>query len=343
MQQGKSGIFANGQVGFVLSQEQFPVPRLIELGTQAEQAGFNAVWSSDHFQPWQDNEGHAGSAWVTLAALTQRLKRAVIGTGVTCPTYRYRPAIVAQAWASLSLLYPGRVFLGVGTGEALNEQAAGGGWGEYEERAERWVEAIQLIRELWKGELINHKGKYWEVNAKLYDVPAQPIPIYTAASGEHSLELAGKNGDGLISDTKTVLDPKLMQHFQNGARQAGKDPNNMPVITEQWVIVGNEQEAQRWAKLWQFLPHAWDKFVTNPDPRDIQKQAEKDVPIQETYKDWAIGSDPQVHIQKLQKLFEAGVTQVFVHSPQPDQEMVIDFYQREVLPKVQGAFISGSR
>src|ERR1051326_5327570 len=135
-------------IGFVLSHEQFPVPQLVELGVQAEQAGFHAIWTSDHFHPWQDNEGHAGFAWVTLAALGQRTQRILMGTGVTCPTYRYRPQLVAEAFASLGLLYPGRIFLGVGAGEALNEVPAGGGWGNYQEPAARLEEAVNIIRKL---------------------------------------------------------------------------------------------------------------------------------------------------------------------------------------------------
>src|SRR5438105_14452472 len=132
-------------VGFVLAHEQFPAPQLVELGVLAEQTGWDMVWTSDHFQPWQDNEGHCGFAWVTLAALGQRTQRIPFGTGVTCPTYRYRPAIVAEAFATLGLLYPGRVFLGVGAGEALNEVPADGGWGAYKERAGRLAEAVEVI------------------------------------------------------------------------------------------------------------------------------------------------------------------------------------------------------
>ncbi|HEY7295887.1 MAG TPA: TIGR03557 family F420-dependent LLM class oxidoreductase, partial [Dehalococcoidia bacterium] len=164
-------------LGYVLSHEQFPVPSLIECAVAAERAGFDAVWTSDHFHPWQDNEGHAGYAWVTLAALGQRTSRLLYGTAVTCPTYRYRPAEVAEAFASLSLLNPGRVFLGVGTGEALNELPAGGGWGDYQERADRLAEAVEIIRKLWTGEWVAHRGRYYTVeNARLYDTPAQPIP-----------------------------------------------------------------------------------------------------------------------------------------------------------------------
>ncbi len=162
-----------GKIGFVLSTEQFSPSDLLKFGGAAEQAGFDLVWSSDHFQPWQDNEGHAGQAWVILSALGQRTQRVSFGTGVTCPSFRYRPAIVAQAFATLGDLYPGRVFLGVGTGEALNEQAATGEWAEYDERHNRLEEALTIIRQLWSGKIVNYQGRFYQVeNAKLYTLPA---------------------------------------------------------------------------------------------------------------------------------------------------------------------------
>lgn len=336
---GQKGGTSRGSatIGFVLSQEQFPVPELIDLGTAAAQAGFGAVWASDHFQPWQDNEGHAGLAWVTLAALGQRASRLLMGTGVTCPTYRYRPAIVAEAFASLGILYPGRVFLGVGTGEALNELAAGGGWGDYKERAARLVEAVEVIRKLWSGNVVNHRGDYYQVEtAKLYDVPSPPVPIYIAASGPQSLRLAGKHGDGLITDAATVMQPKLMQAFEEGARSAGKDPKSMPILVEQWVVVGDEQEAAKWAPLWQFIPKAWELYVDNPDPRDIQARAQKEVLLKDVYAKWQVSSDPQKHASEIQKLINNGVSHIFVHSPQGDQQSVINFFGQKVLPLIKG-------
>jgi G6PDH family F420-dependent oxidoreductase len=143
-------------VGFMLAHEQFPVPELVELGGAAEQAGFDLLATSDHLQPWQANERHAGHAWVTMAALGQRTKRVWIGPAVTCPTFRYNPAVVAEAFASLNLLYPGRIFLGIGSGEALNEQAAVGSWPNWIERSERLVEASEIIRKMWTGGQIVH-------------------------------------------------------------------------------------------------------------------------------------------------------------------------------------------
>ena len=242
----------DGMIGYMLAHEQFTVPQLTDIGAAAAASGFDFLASSDHFQPWQANEGHSGAAWVTMAALGGRARKAIMGTFVTCPTLRYSPAIVAEVFASLSLLYPGRIFLGVGSGEALNEQAATGLWPAWQERWERLVEAIDIIRGLWAGAPIAHRGKYYSVDARLYDPPPQPIPILTAANGKKSMRLAGAHGDGLITDPKTWQD--FRGEWEVGAREAGKEPATMPVIAESFVVVGDENDARESAELWRFIP-----------------------------------------------------------------------------------------
>lgn len=324
-------------IAFVLSHEQFPVPDLLEYGVAAEQAGFDAVWTSDHFHPWQDNQNHAGQAWVTLAALGQRMPRIPFGTGVTCPTYRYHPAIVAQAFATLGLLYPGRVFLGVGSGEALNEQPVSGQWGDYDERADRLIEAVELIRKLWAGDWVSHTGKYYTVEqARIYNLPSQPVPIYIAAEGPKSMHKAGMWGDELITDAKSATDAEMRKSFEEGARAAGKNPLTMPILAEHFVVVGGEREAEPAAKLWRFIPKAWTDYVDNPDPRDIQRRAEADVPLKEVTKNWVVSDDPDEHAAAIQKLLDGGVTHVFVHAGNVDQRNAINFYGREVLPRLRG-------
>jgi TAT-translocated FGD2 family F420-dependent dehydrogenase len=324
-------------IGFVLSHEQFTAPQLLDFGVAAEQAGFDAVWTSDHFHPWMDNQGHAGQAWITLAALGQRMPRIPFGTAVTCPTYRYNPVIVAQAFASLGVLYPGRVFLGVGSGEALNEQPTSGDWGDYEERADRWIEAIELIRKLWTGDWVSHKGQYYTVEqARIYDLPQQPTPIYMAAEGPKSMYKAGYYGDGLITDSKSAVDQEMRKSFEEGARAAGKNPANMPILAEHFMVVGGKAEAEESAKCWRFIPNAWTEFVDNPDPRDILRKAEAELSLEDVYKNWLVSDDPEEHAQSIQQLIDAGVTQVYVHSGQYDQQRVIDFYGKEVLPRLHG-------
>lgn len=322
-----------GLIGFMLAHEQFPVPELVRLGTMATRAGFNLLATSDHLQPWQPNEGHVGQAWVTLGALTGRTDNAWMGTTVTCPTLRYNPAVVAEAFTSLSLLHPGRIFLGVGSGEALNEQAATGNWPKWPERWDRLIEAIGIIRELWTGQPVNHKGKYYTVNAKLYDTPPQPIPLLTAANGHKSMRLAGQHGDGLITDPKTWKQYK--SEWERGARDAGKNPADMPVLVEQYVIVGSKQEAAQAAELWRFGPKGFKEYYNIPSPARIQQLADQQIPIEQVESDWAIGTDPAVHINKINELFASGVTIVNIHSGQADQRRVLEFYGSKVLPQVR--------
>jgi G6PDH family F420-dependent oxidoreductase len=222
----------------MLAHEQFTVPQLVELGIAAEQAGFDFVATSDHLQPWQANEGHSGLAWVTLSALGQRTRRISMGTTVTCPTLRYNPAVVAEAFASLNLLYPGRVFLGVGSGEALNEEVAIGSWPKWPERSERLVEATAVIRQLWTGQQVHHQGTYYHINAQLYDPLQHSVPLLMAANGPKAMHRAGQYGDGLITDPKIWKQHK--SEFESGAQAAGKDPGRLPVLIEQYAIVGEK-------------------------------------------------------------------------------------------------------
>ncbi len=322
-------------MGFMLPHEQFPVPELVEFGAAAEQAGFDLLATSDHFQPWQANERHAGQAWVTISALGQRTRRVWIGPAVTCPTFRYNPAVVAEAFASLSLLYPGRIFLGIGSGEALNEEAASGLWPKWQERSERLIEATEIIRRLWTGEPVNHKGKFYEVNGRLYDPPSRPIPLLKAANGPKAMRRCGQFADGLITDSKTWKQHK--SEFVNAAREAGKDPSQMPVLVEQFVVVGDRAEAEQAAKLWRFIPKSFSEYYNVRDPQVIENRAAKEIPLEQVYADWPVSTDPTAHIKTVTELFESGVTIVNIHTGQKDQRRVIEFYGKQVVTKVKAA------
>jgi len=329
-----SGSLPKGMIGFMLAHEQFPAPELIQLGASAERAGFDLLATSDHFQPWQANERHAGAAWVTLGALGQQTQHIWMGPTVTCPTLRYNPAVVAEAFATLGLLYPGRIFLGLGSGEALNEQAATGEWPAWRERWDRLIEAVTIIRHLWTGQLLQHKGAHYKVDGKLYDPLAQPIPLLLAANGPNAMKLAGEHGDGLITDPQTWKQHKGL--WESAARAAGKDPKEMPVLVEAFVVVGDQSEAQTAAKLWNFIPKAFKGYQNIPDPAQIEQRAQKELPLPKVFGDWTVSSEPAVHVQAIKKLFDSGVTIVNIHSGQPDQRKVIDFYGKEVLPRIRG-------
>jgi TAT-translocated FGD2 family F420-dependent dehydrogenase len=331
---------SKGMVAFMLAHEQFPAPELIRLGAAAEGAGFDLVATSDHFQPWQANERHVGEAWVTLGALGQRTRRIWMGPTVTCPTLRYNPAVVAEAFATLSLLYPGRIFLGLGSGEALNEQAATGEWPAWRERWDRLIEAVTIIRQLWTGKPLQHTGAHYTVNGTLYDPPPQPIPLLLAANGPKAMKLAGEHGDGLITDPQTWKQHK--QEWEKGARSAGKDPGVMPVLVEAFVVVGDLTEAQTAAKLWNFIPKAFKGYQNIPDPAQIERRAQAELPLPKVFGDWTVSSSPDAHIQTIKQLFDSGVTIVNIHSGQPDQQKVIEFYGREVLPRVKSQTAAAS-
>ena len=317
----------------MLAHEQFLAPELLRLGAAAEDAGFDLLATSDHFQPWQTNERHAGQAWVMLGALGQRTRRIWMGPTVTCPTLRYNPAVVAEAFASLSVLYPGRIFLGLGSGEALNEQAATGEWPAWRERWDRLIEAVTIIRQLWAGKPLQHKGAHYTVDGKLYDPPPRPIPLLLAANGPQAMRLAGEHGDGLITDPQTWKEHK--GEWEKGARSVGKDPSAMPVLVEAFVVVGDQTEAQASAKLWNFIPKAFKGYQNIPDPAQIERRAQAELPLPKVFGDWTVSSSPEPHVQTIKKLFDSGVTIVNIHSGQADQQKVIEFYGREVLPRVK--------
>jgi TAT-translocated FGD2 family F420-dependent dehydrogenase len=317
-------------VGFVLSHEQFRTPELVGFAERAERAGFGYVWASDHLQPWQDNQGHSMSPWLTLALVSQRTNRITLGTGVTCPSYRHHPSEVAQAFASLGILAPGRTFLGVGTGEAVNELAGTGQYGRYRERHDRLIEAIDLVRRLWTGQRVSFHGRYYRTDQlKLYDLPERPVPIYVAAGGPRSAGLAGQYGDGWISQADSAISTPLRDAFAAGARAAGKDPSTMPRFAELFAVVGDQADITYAAERWRFTAAGSDQ----PNPVAIQAAARR-APLPRVASHWATGTDPQVHVTALRRLRRDGIVP-FVHAPQRDPRRLIDFYAREVLPHVR--------
>lgn len=329
------GSLRKRMMGFMLAHEQFPVTELVQLAVAAEEAGFDLLATSDHSQPWQTNQGHVGEAWVTLGAISQRTRKIWMGTTVTCPCFRYNPVVVAEAFTSLNRLAPGRVFLGVGSGEALNEEAAVGSWPKWLERSERLVEATDIIRKMWTGEQIAHKGQYYKVNSRLYDRPVTPIPLLMAANGPKAMRRAGQYADGLVTDPKTWKQHK--SEFEAGAKAAGKDPAQMPVLVEQYVVVGDEAAAKAAAELWRFGPKAFKTYFDIRDPLEIQQRADAEVPLEKVYEEWPVSSDPNAHLKTVNDLFASGVTIVNIHTGQPDQKRVIDFYGKEVLPRLREA------
>ena len=322
-------------IGYHAAHEQYTASELVQFAVAAEEAGFDGLWVSDHFHPWQENQGHAGQAWITLAAIGQQTERLLLGTGVTCPTYRYHPAMVAHAFATLAGLYPGRVFLGVGIGEAINEFPFAG-YGPYRERVARLVEAITLIRRLWSGDWVDFEGRYYRAKgAKLYDRPPQPIPIYVAAFGPKSARMAGEHGDGWITNAEVIRWlPQSYQGFREGARAAGKDPDRIPKLAELFVVAGDQAEALEAARPWLFAAIALEA-LSIPDPREVQRLAEERSSPDQIVPRWIVSPEPEAHVEAVRWLAEKGMTHIFIHGPQRDQRRLIRFYGEQVIPTLK--------
>lgn len=312
------------EVGYSLSSEEHPARDLVRHAVAAERAGFSFALISDHFHPWTDRQGESPFVWSVLGAIAEATERLRVGTGVTCPLVRIHPAVIAQAAATTALLYEGRFFLGVGTGENLNEHVLGDRWPSYEERAEMLEEAVAVMRELWGGGLVSHRGRHYTVDrARLYSVPGEPPPVAVAASGENSARLAARIGDALIS---TAPDRELVEQFEQ-AGGAGKPRYGQLTV----CVADSEEEAVRLAHEW------WPNAALGGDlgqelalPRHF-RQATSTVTPDQVAEAVVCGPDPDRHREALAEFEQAGFDHVYVHQVGPDQERFLQLYEREIL------------
>jgi G6PDH family F420-dependent oxidoreductase len=316
------------KVGYFLSSEEFSPNELVEQAKMAEDAGFGALWISDHFHPWNDAQGQSGFVWGTIGALSQAVDLPII-TAVTCPTVRLHPAIVAQAAATAAVLTGGRFTLGVGSGEALNEHILGDRWpASTEVRLEMLEEAVSLIRELWTGKTVSHHGRHYTVeNARIYTLPDTPPKIYASGFGPKAAQLAGRIGDGYIS---VFPDADLIKAFREGGG-AGK-----PTQGGFKVCYGQDRaEAERNAyRLWgtELVPGELAQVL--PQPAHFE-QAASLVSPQAAADHFVCGDDVDEHLQQLTTYFDAGFDEVFVNQIGPEQRGFFDFYAKHVLPMVE--------
>jgi G6PDH family F420-dependent oxidoreductase len=297
---------------------------LVRNAARAEEAGFGSALISDHYHPWIDRQGHSPFVWAVIGGIAQVTSRIGLGTGVTCPTIRTHPAIIAQASATAACMMPGRFFLGVGAGENLNEHITGQRWPSPEVRLEMLEEAVAVIRLLWEGGSQSHHGRFYTVeNARIYDLPAQPPPIMMAAGGKTSAALAGEIADGLIA---TSPKSDLIDAFGSQGRRERPCYGKISVSWDE-----DEAEARRIAH--EYWPTSALGGVTweLPLPEDFEKAAEI-VREEDVAKEVICGNDPQRHIEKINEYFEAGYERVYVHQVGPEQEGFFRFYEEEVLP-----------
>ena len=329
------------KLGYKASAEQFAPRQLLEFAIQAEECGFDSVFVSDHLQPWRHTDGHAPFSMAWLGAAGERTRRVALGTSVLTPTFRYHPAVVAQAFGTLGCLSPGRVILGVGTGEHLNEGALGITWPEMRERFARLRESVQLIRRLWQDELVNFEGEYYTVrNATVYDRPDPPVPIYVGASGPQVAKYAGRAGDGFICTSgkgMTLYSDSLLPAMAEGARAAGKDPSTIERTIEVKVSYDHDRRrALEDTKIWAALALPAEDKSGIDDPREMERKA-KDVEDQ-AHTRWLVSSNAEEHVEQIRPYVELGFSHLVFHAPGEDQSRFLELYARDILPRLRERF-----
>jgi G6PDH family F420-dependent oxidoreductase len=316
------------EIGYSLSSEEHSPGDLVRYARRAEEVGFTFALISDHFHPWIDRQGNSPFAWTVIGAIAQATQRLRLGTGVTCPLMRYHPAIIAQAAATAAALMPGRFFLGVGTGENLNEHILGQHWPPAPVRLEMLEEAVEVIRLLWQGGTQSHRGRYYTVeHAQLYTLPDHLPPIMVAASGERSAELAARVGDGLIA---VGPNEKARERFDTAG---GKGKPRLGQLHVCWAAT--DAEARRIAFEWWPNSALQGELTTELALPRYFESAVATVREEDVAKSVVCSADPARHVAAIQQFVDAGFDQVYVGQAGPDQEGFFRFYEREVLPRVR--------
>jgi len=315
------------QLGYKLSSEEFGPNDLVTGARAAEDAGFTFALISDHFHPWIDAQGQSPFVWAVLGGIAVATERLRVGTGVTCPSVRIHPAVIAQAAATAAVMFEGRFFLGVGTGENLNEHVVGLGWPSPPIRQEMLEEAIEVIRLLWKGGLQSHRGRHYVVEtARLYTRPENPPPIMIAVGGEQGAELAGRIGDGMIG-----TDPNA-ESIKTFERAGGRRKPRYGELTVCWAE--SVAKAKKIAhKIWPTATVAGALHWELPLPSHFEAAVE-DVDEDTVADEIVCGPDPEKHLEAIRDYAKAGYDHVCIHQVGPDQAGFLRFYAKEILPKL---------
>jgi coenzyme F420-dependent glucose-6-phosphate dehydrogenase len=331
------------KLGYKASAEQFPPRQLLDFAVHAEAVGFDSIMVSDHFQPWRHTDGHAPFSFAWMGALGERTSRAIIGTSVVTPTFRYHPAIVAQAIGTLGALYPGRVILGVGTGESLNEVPATGiSWPPFKERFGRLREAIELMRRLAREERVTFEGEYYRTEkATIYDRPEIPAPIYVAASGAVAARLAGRVGDGFICTSgkaEALYTETLLPAVAEGLEKSGRAPSSLEYMIEMKVSFDPDGErAREDTRHWAALALSPAEKTGIEDPMDMERLAAA-LPTERAASRWIVSSDPDEHVERMAETIDLGFTHLVFQAPGPDQRRFLDLYAEHVLPRLRARY-----
>ena len=328
------------RLGYKASAEQFDPRTLLEFGVLAEQAGFDSVVVSDHFQPWRHTGGHAPFSFAWLGALGERTRRVLMGTSVVTPTFRYHPSVVAHAMATLGCLFPERVMLGIGTGESLNEVAPTGiAWPEFKERYARLREAVGLMRRLWSEEFVDHQGTYYRTHgATIYDKPQGGVPLYIAAGGPQMAKYVGRVADGFICTSgkgAELYRDQLLPALAEGAREAGRDPDRVDRMIEVKVSYDTDRaRALEDTRLWGALALSAEEKVGVEDPREMERRADA-LPVERTATRWLVGTDPDEHVEQIKFYTDLGFNHLVFHAPGDDQRRWIELYADQILPRLR--------
>jgi len=322
------------RLGYWAGMEQYDPERLLLHAIHAEAVGFDIIVASDHFHPWSDTGGQAGFPWVFLCAVAERTKKVEVGTAVTTPLFRYHPAIVAQAFATLNYLYPGRIFITVGTGHAMNETPLGFEWPGFKEKVERLREAIEIIQLLWKGDFVDYDGKYYKIRtAKLYTKPKTKIPMHVATSNAAVAEIAGEMCDGILTNPRGLENfLSIINALEKGAKKAGRDPNQLSKCLEFKVSYDHDfDRAFKSALFWAPTAIPREKREKVSDPRVLESmvgEAEKNK-IKQT---WLITTDVDDIFKSLAEFMRLGFDRIYIHSASPNEEKFLNLLGRDILP-----------
>jgi coenzyme F420-dependent glucose-6-phosphate dehydrogenase len=328
------------KIGYKASAEQFGPRQLVEHAVHAEEAGLDSVMVSDHFLPWRDTGGHAPFALSWMAAVGERTRRVQIGTSVLTPTFRYHPAVIAQAFATMGSLYPDRIVLGVGTGEALNEIAVSGmRWPDFKERLGRLREAIHIIRELWTSDEVNFAGDHYTlVNARIYDRPKRPVPIYIAAGGPLVARYAGRVGDGFICTSgkgMSLYVDKLLPSVVEGAASADRDPSTLGKMIEIKLSYDRDPAvALENTRFWAPLSLTPEQKHTVSSATEMERLADA-LPIEEIARRWIVASDPDSALTQIKPYLDAGFNHLVFHGPGHDQDRFLTQFSQDILPRLR--------
>ena len=330
-------------LGYKASAEQFAPAKLLEFGIMAEECGFDSCFISDHFQPWKHTDGHAPNSLVWLGALGARTQRLVMGTSVLTPTFRYHPSIVAQAFGTLGSMYPGRVILGIGTGEGLNEvPSTGAPWPEFKERFARMREAVQLMRRLWSEERVTFEGQYYRTDkATIYDRPEQMIPIYVAAAGALVAKYAGRGGDGFICTSgkkRELYTETLLPNLAAGLEAAGAPKPNYDRMIEVKVSFDTDrQRALEDTRHWAALALSPEEKMSVEDPAEMERLADA-LPLERAASRWMVSDDPEEQVERIGEYVALGFNHLVFHAPGPDQARFLKLYGEQELPLLRRRF-----